>query len=76
MDAHDRSSARNAARSELFNLRRSERQANAGERALERRLRVFELHIEEVEELLDDEFRRAHWGREPPRRLARRTRGR
>lgn len=73
MDAHDRSSARNAARTELFYLRRSERHAVAGERVLERRLRVFERHLEEVEDLLDDEFRRAHWGREPPCRLARRT---
>jgi hypothetical protein len=75
MDARIRYSARDTANSELFALRRYERQAAADERELERRLSAFAARVEEVETLIDEEFRRQHWGREPPRHLVRRGRG-
>jgi hypothetical protein len=71
MTAHDRSIAHDAANRERFALRRAERYAAAEVCELERRLDSFERHLEAVNELLVVEFRREHWGREPPRRLAR-----
>jgi hypothetical protein len=50
-----------------FAVRKSEREMDAVERALERRLREFEHDEADTKRSLESELRRAHLGREPER---------
>jgi len=68
MDEHPRlGDLRDEEHRELLTIRRRERRMAREARRLERELAAFDADEERAEHLIEDEWRREHFGREPDR---------